>query len=47
MAVMEGFKRLFAADDPLLRWLRNEGMRLFDRLLPVKQHVVMKAMGLD
>ena len=47
MAVMEGFKRLFAADDPLLRWMRNEGMRLFDRLLPVKQHVVMKAMGLD
>jgi len=47
MAVMEGFKRLFAADDPLLRWLRNEGMRLFDRLLPVKQHIVMKAMGLD
>lgn len=47
MAAMEGFKQLFAADQPLLRWLRNEGMRLFDRLLPVKQHVVMKAMGLD
>lgn len=47
MAVMEGFKQLFAADQPLLRWLRNEGMRLFDRLLPVKQHVVLKAMGLD
>lgn len=47
MAVMEGFKQLFAANQPVLRLLRNEGMRLFDRLLPVKQHVVMKAMGLD
>lgn len=47
MAVMEGFKQLFGSDQPVLRWLRNEGMRLFDRLLPVKQHVVMKAMGLD
>ncbi|MEQ3633619.1 UbiH/UbiF/VisC/COQ6 family ubiquinone biosynthesis hydroxylase [Thalassolituus sp.] len=47
MAAMEGFKRLFAADMPMVRWLRNEGMRLFDRWLPVKQHVVMKAMGLD
>jgi 2-octaprenylphenol hydroxylase len=47
MAAMEGFKQLFAADQPLLRLLRNEGMRLFDKLLPVKQHVMMKAMGLD
>lgn len=47
MAAMEGFKRLFASDQPLVRWLRNEGMRLFDKFLPVKQHVVMKAMGLD
>ncbi len=47
MAAMEGFKQLFAADQPLLRLLRNEGMRLFDKLLPVKQYVMMKAMGLD
>lgn len=47
MALMEGFKRLFAADAPLIRLLRNEGMRLFDKALPVKQHVVMKAMGLE
>ncbi|WP_430460600.1 UbiH/UbiF/VisC/COQ6 family ubiquinone biosynthesis hydroxylase [Thalassolituus sp. LLYu03] len=47
MAVMEGFKQLFGSDLPLVRLLRNEGMRLFDKLLPVKQHVVMKAMGLD
>jgi len=47
MAVMEGFKRLFGSDQPLVRLLRNEGMRLFDRVMPVKQHVVMKAMGLN
>lgn len=46
MASMEGFKRLFGADQPLLRLLRNQGMNLFDKALPVKQHVVMKAMGL-
>ena len=46
MAAMEGFKRLFAAEAPLVRVLRNQGMRLFDRCLPVKQHVVMQAMGL-
>ena len=46
MAAMEGFKRLFAADAPLIRLLRNSGMTQFDRLLPVKQHVMMQAMGL-
>lgn len=47
MAAMEAFKRLFAADQPIIRLLRNEGMRLFDKALPVKQHVVMQAMGLN
>jgi 2-polyprenylphenol 6-hydroxylase len=46
MAAMEGFKRLFASDQPLIRLLRNEGMRCFDRLLPLKQHAMIKAMGL-
>ena len=46
MASMEGFKQLFGADQPLLRLLRNQGMNLFDKVLPVKQHIVMKAMGL-
>lgn len=46
MAVMESFKRLFAAEQPLLRWMRNEGMRLFNKASMVKQHVVMQAMGL-
>ncbi len=46
MSAMEGFKRLFAAEQPLVRLLRNEGMRLFNRAAAVKQHVVMQAMGL-
>jgi 2-octaprenylphenol hydroxylase len=46
MAAMEGFKRLFAADSHWLRLARNEGMRWFDRWLPVKQHVMQRAMGL-
>lgn len=46
MAVMESFKRLFAAEQPLLRWMRNEGMRLFNKASMVKQHIVMQAMGL-
>jgi 2-octaprenylphenol hydroxylase len=46
MAAMEGFKRLFSAEQPLVRLLRNQGMRLFNRAAAVKQHVVMQAMGL-
>ncbi|HBS41126.1 MAG TPA: 2-octaprenyl-3-methyl-6-methoxy-1,4-benzoquinol hydroxylase [Oceanospirillales bacterium] len=46
MATMEGFKRLFAADQPLVRLLRNEGMRIFDRVMPLKKQAMIKAMGL-
>lgn len=46
MAAMESFKRLFGADQTLVRLLRNAGMCQFDRLLPVKQHAMMAAMGL-
>jgi 2-octaprenylphenol hydroxylase len=46
MGAMEGFKRLFAAEQPMIRLLRNQGMRLFNRASAVKQHVVMQAMGL-
>jgi 2-octaprenylphenol hydroxylase len=46
MAAMEGFKRLFAAEQPMIRLLRNQGMRLFNRTAAIKQHVVMQAMGL-
>ncbi|ASP37758.1 2-octaprenyl-3-methyl-6-methoxy-1,4-benzoquinol hydroxylase [Bacterioplanes sanyensis] len=46
MAAMEGFKRLFAAQNPWFRLARNQGMRWFDACLPVKQHIMQKAMGL-
>lgn len=46
MAAMEGFKRLFEAPAPSVRWLRNEGMRAFDRAAPLKRQVMRRAMGL-
>ena len=46
MSAMEGFKRLFAAEQPIIRLLRNQGMRSFNRVSAIKQHVVMQAMGL-
>ena len=46
MAAMEGFKRLFSAEQPIIRLLRNQGMRLFNQAAAIKQHVVMQAMGL-
>ncbi len=46
MSAMEGFKRLFAAEQPMIRLLRNQGMRLFNRAPAIKQHVIMQAMGL-
>lgn len=45
-AAMEGFRRLFAPQPPLIQLARNIGMRVVNRLGPVKQHVVAEAMGL-
>lgn len=46
MAAMDGFKRLFEQDALPLRWLRNEGMRTVDNLLPLKRQLMRRAMGL-
>lgn len=46
MAAMEGFKRLFELPASPLLWMRNEGMRLFDRAAPLKRQVMRRAMGL-
>jgi 2-polyprenylphenol 6-hydroxylase len=43
---MDGFKRLFEQDSLPLRWLRNEGMRRVDGLLPLKRQLMRRAMGL-
>jgi 2-octaprenylphenol hydroxylase len=46
-ATMESFRRLFAPQSAPIRLLRSCGMNLMDRLEPVKQHLVMQAMGLS
>lgn len=46
MAVMEGFKRLFEADQAPLRVLRNRGMSAFNQVPFVKRTVMRRALGL-
>ncbi|MBV0933988.1 FAD-dependent monooxygenase [Marinobacterium weihaiense] len=46
-AAMEGFRRLFAPRPAPIRLLRSCGMNLMDRLEPVKQHLVLQALGLS
>ena len=40
MAAMEAFKRLFGAHNLAFQWLRNEGIRRFDRLSVLKRFVL-------
>ncbi len=47
MAAMESFKRLFAQQTPVLRWIRNWGMSKVNKLGFVKQHLAMQAMGIE
>lgn len=46
-AVMEGFRRLFAPQPAPIEWARSVGMRLFNRVEPIKQHIMSEAMGLS
>ncbi|MEZ8132923.1 MAG: 2-octaprenylphenol hydroxylase [Polaribacter sp.] len=46
MAVMEGFKNLFSADQLPLRLLRSLGMSQLDRMTPLKNEIIKRAMGL-
>jgi 2-octaprenylphenol hydroxylase len=46
MAAMEGFKRLFAADNLAVRLLRNMGLSQVDRLKPVNNEIIKRVMGL-
>ena len=45
MTAMEGFKRLFEEDDIRIRWLRNTGLKFFDRFSFAKKEIVNRAMG--
>ncbi len=47
MWLMEGFKRLFAEQNLTVRWLRNVGMNSVDKLTPIKNQMIRRAMGLD
>lgn len=44
---MESFKRLFGSQTPALRWLRNTGLRLTDKLAPAKNMIMRQAMGME
>jgi len=47
MGSMDAFKRLFSNDRPVLRVLRNEGLKLTNAAGPVKHFFVRRAMGLS
>ncbi|USE37230.1 FAD-dependent oxidoreductase [Endozoicomonas sp. SCSIO W0465] len=47
MAAMTGFQNLFGANDPGIRWLRNTGLRLTNRLPLIKDMIVDQATGLS
>lgn len=46
-ATMESFKRLFDSENPVAILARNVGMSLMNSLSPVKNHIVLEAMGLS
>jgi len=47
MWLMEGFKQIFAQQDLSIRWLRNIGMNAVDKMTPIKNQMIRKAMGFD
>lgn len=46
MALMEAFKRGFASEDLMIRWMRNAGLNLVDKATPIKHQLMKKAMGM-
>lgn len=46
MGAMEGFKRLFAQPDPVVRWLRNTGLGWVNKQTFLKNQIARHAMGL-
>jgi len=45
LITMDGFKRLFGSQWGPLRWLRNSGLNLTNRLGPIKKIIMQQAMG--
>lgn len=46
MAAMDGFKRLFASELPMVQWARSFGLNFTDVATPLKQVMMQYAMGL-
>ncbi|WP_028241711.1 2-octaprenyl-3-methyl-6-methoxy-1,4-benzoquinol hydroxylase [Stutzerimonas azotifigens] len=46
MGAMEGFERLFQADAPAVRWLRNTGLKAVESVPAMKAMFVRQALGL-
>jgi ubiquinone biosynthesis UbiH/UbiF/VisC/COQ6 family hydroxylase len=44
-AATDGLARLFGVDDPLVRFLRNTGLAVVDRLSPLKNLLIRQAFG--
>ena len=47
MATLDGLKRLFGTADPVVTQLRQTGLKLVNRLQPVKHTLIRRAMGLE
>jgi len=46
IALMDGLKRLFASQSPVIGRLRNDGLNLTNRIDPVKKLLIRQAMGI-
>lgn len=45
MTAMDGFKKLFGSEAPPLKWLRNEGLSITNKLPLLKNQIMLHAMG--
>ena len=45
LLAMDGFKRLFSTDQPVLAWLRDAGLNFTDRCTPLKNFIMRQALG--
>lgn len=45
-AVVQGFRQLFTPQSAIVEYMRGVGMRTLDQCAPVKQHLMLDAMGL-
>ncbi len=47
MGVMDSFKRLFGNQFTPVKWARNQGLNLTNQFQPVKNHIMVQAMGMS